>query len=334
MTNPTPVSNSQFNVKKTEINQFGLPNIVIPAEILFNPEISWRDKALFGLISNLTYNEKGYCWASNANLAKLMDVRADTMSSSINKLEQNGYLNLEYLRRPDGNQVRKIYINKNYMAQYGPLLEDIFSKLTRSTPVKRPGRPRQSSLGENSKPPRGESNSPKGKVQSNIDIDIDIDLKDSLSDPSGSESVSKLKRTNTPGKIPIKIRNKQYLPIAKELSQIIREVKNINPTPDQMKKWTDDIRKLVEGNKVTYERIQSALDWYADNIGGQYVPVIECGHSLRNKFGKLEDAIKRGNGNGKSPKSEVNYTTDVGEGYKKPTPMKFVTKKESAHGNL
>ena len=35
------------------------------------------------------------------------------------------------------------------------------------------------------------------------------------------------------------------------------------------------------------------MQWYQDNIGGAYVPVIQSGESLREKFIKIEDAIKR-----------------------------------------
>lgn len=290
-------------MEKTEINQFGLPNIVIPAELLFNSKITWREKVLFGFIKNLTANKKGCCWASNAYLAKLMNVRADTISSSVNRLERNGYLNLEYLRLPNGNQSREIYIDNSYKNQYESLLREVFSKLEKPTPIKKPGRPSQNPLGENPNTSRGKSKYPSGKSQSKLGKDLGEDLKDSFSDPPGSESKRVLKRTTLPkkdGVVPIKERNKEFLPLANDLSKIIQTQKNIKHTSTQIRKWTDEIRKLVEGNGVTHERIKKALNWYADNIGGQYIPEIESGASLRNKFIRLEDAMKRGNG--KSPK--------------------------------
>ena len=45
--------------------QFGLPDIGIPAEILFHPKLSNTEKILFGLIRNLAHGEKG-CYASNS----------------------------------------------------------------------------------------------------------------------------------------------------------------------------------------------------------------------------------------------------------------------------
>ena len=50
---------------------------------------------------------------------------------------------------------------------------------------------------------------------------------------------------------------------------------------------------MVEDNGVTEDRINIALKWYNNNIGGEYIPVIESGSSLRNKFDKLESAMYR-----------------------------------------
>ena len=54
-------------------------------------------------------------------------------------------------------------------------------------------------------------------------------------------------------------------------------------------------------NEVDYSRIKKALRWYKDNIGGQYIPVIESGNSLRMKFSKLEAAMQREQINNKPP---------------------------------
>ena len=62
--------------------------------------------------------------------------------------------------------------------------------------------------------------------------------------------------------------------------------------------WANEIRKLVEIDGVSIQRVETALDWYEENIGGQYIPVIESGSSLRNKFIKLEDAMRRVNWEG------------------------------------
>jgi hypothetical protein len=83
------------------------------------------------------------------------------------------------------------------------------------------------------------------------------------------------------------------VPLAKFLQIIIEEKKNIRHTPNQIEKWAKDISKLINTNQVSYERIKSALRWYKDHCRDEYVPVIESGAALRDKFIKLESAIER-----------------------------------------
>lgn len=95
---------------------------------------------------------------------------------------------------------------------------------------------------------------------------------------------------------PKKEKNLEYIPIAERLAQIIQTNKNINITQSKLVSWADPIRKLNTLDKVALPRIEAALDWYSQNIGGPYIPVIESGNSLREKFIRLEDAIKRAGG--------------------------------------
>ena len=96
-------------------------------------------------------------------------------------------------------------------------------------------------------------------------------------------------------------RSLQYYPLAKKLSKIVQAQKNIHHTPAQLKSWANDIRQLVENNLVDAKRIKKALNWYEDNVGGEYIPVIESGSSLRTKFTKLEDAMGREGQNNNKP---------------------------------
>ena len=89
-------------------------------------------------------------------------------------------------------------------------------------------------------------------------------------------------------------KNSRYVPLAEKLASIIRKNKRINVTPQKIFSWANEIRKLVETDGVSIQRIETALDWYEENIGGGYVPVIESGASLRSKFINLERAMRRG----------------------------------------
>lgn len=113
----------------TERNPFGLPNIVIPAELLFNEELTNSEKILFGFLSNLSSNEQGYCWASNRYLGRLNNVRPETVSNMISKLCHLGYLRVEHEVRYDGTQVRKIWIDPTYAQRYQGMLQDALRKI-------------------------------------------------------------------------------------------------------------------------------------------------------------------------------------------------------------
>ena len=94
----------------------------------------------------------------------------------------------------------------------------------------------------------------------------------------------------------------QYLPLATKLSDIVKSTKNITHTTKQLQNWAYSICQLVEDNKVDIKRVETALDWYSSNIKGSYVPEIESGASLREKFGKLESAMGRTQSGDGSPK--------------------------------
>jgi hypothetical protein len=103
-----------------------------------------------------------------------------------------------------------------------------------------------------------------------------------------------LKNTNLSSK---KNKNEMFLPIAIKLSHIIQSSKNIKHTQKQINDWVSPISKLVQENEINPKRINRALNWYADHVGEKYVPVIESGKSLQEKFLKLEAAIERDSDN-------------------------------------
>ena len=92
-------------------------------------------------------------------------------------------------------------------------------------------------------------------------------------------------------------KEEQFLPLAIYLSKIIQKKKNINHTKNQLSSWAKSIRLLAEQNKISIPRIKKALKWYYENIGAPYVPEIESGASLRDKFLKLENAMSRDTNN-------------------------------------
>jgi len=91
-------------------------------------------------------------------------------------------------------------------------------------------------------------------------------------------------------------RVKNFLPLAEQLADIVKSTKRISTPPNRLRQWADEIRKLCELCKVNPARVKRALDWYAENVGGEFIPVIESGASLRDKFTRLEAAIERSGG--------------------------------------
>jgi len=88
--------------------------------------------------------------------------------------------------------------------------------------------------------------------------------------------------------------------LAERLKSIVTSQKKINVTGSRFNGWKKSISGLVNLDGVTVDRIDRALTWYEAHAGGEYIPVIESGRALREKFIKLENAIARSNGSERS----------------------------------
>lgn len=63
----------------------------IPATLLYNKEITPRQKLLFAVIHNLC-NDRGYCWAGNEYFAKEFEVSKDRITKDIKALKAANYI--------------------------------------------------------------------------------------------------------------------------------------------------------------------------------------------------------------------------------------------------
>ncbi len=79
---------------------------IIPADVLYDRDLAMADKILYGVISNLC-NQKGYCWATNAYLGEVMGLKKDTISKSISRLREHGYL-IDFYESRGGRQERRL----------------------------------------------------------------------------------------------------------------------------------------------------------------------------------------------------------------------------------
>lgn len=78
-----------------------------------------------------------------------------------------------------------------------------------------------------------------------------------------------------------------YFEIAKKISSIVLQYKNMNYPTHVIRSWAKEI-KTLKSYGVSFERMQKVLNWYELNYDLKYCPVVECGESFRKKFTKLE----------------------------------------------
>jgi len=113
-------------IKEKEEIQFGIPDIGIPAEVLFNPKLTETEKMLFGFLRNLSQTKDG-CWASNKYLGKLLYKKGWTISQAITNLTNNEYITTRYEQKQNGIQIRRIYINPRYPIIYRKAVEEWYN---------------------------------------------------------------------------------------------------------------------------------------------------------------------------------------------------------------
>lgn len=247
--------------------QWSFNGIFIPAEVLFNKDLSNTEKLLFGLIKSLSSSSRG-CWASNRWLGEMLDVGVSTISASISNLHSLHYLKVEIHPKSISDRERRIFINDDYIRQYKKIILAVNDNpnplpKNRKTPTKKLEDPYQK-IGTD-KTNRDKTNNEAFKLHSpNLRLESDTEKPEF-----------------------------QFLPIAKKLASIIRTKKRISITQGKLNAWCLPIMRLCKTDSISVDRIEKALEWYNNHIGEDFVPVIESGTSLRNKFTKLESAMKR-----------------------------------------
>jgi len=110
---------------------------------------------------------------------------------------------------------------------------------------------------------------------------------------SDSVNVSDITITPDKPKKPKPNYNDFQFQIAEQLGNHIKNIKNINLTVGNIKKWANDIRLLQEldlkPRQNSQQDIIKAMQSVLDNTGKEYFPQIESGSSFRIKFIKIEN---------------------------------------------
>lgn len=81
---------------------------VIPAPIL-NSNLKPNSKLLYGLISSLA-NQKGYCYASNNYLSKLINISSSGISKIVKDLYAHGFIKIQLIKEGKQIKERRIYL--------------------------------------------------------------------------------------------------------------------------------------------------------------------------------------------------------------------------------
>jgi len=265
---------------------------LIPNDILRNPNISSKAKVL--LFIGLS-NQDG--WKSHkTTICSMMKEGENAIDSAIKELQRFGLMKKIRYRDQQTKQVKGsfwMYTDTPYVfSSLNDILEilgevgmEIFPSDLEGITVNESGTETNSNPSESHK----DGNHRDGNHRDGNYNDGNQGLK-ILSKNTKDKNIISFSDLEIEG---TQDKNSRYVPLAEKLAFIIRKNKRINVTSQRIASWANEIRKLVETDGVSIQRVETALDWYEDNIGGQYIPVIESGSSLRSKFIKLEDAMRR-----------------------------------------
>jgi hypothetical protein len=253
---------------KTFHNSIKKDFTIIPNVVSRDSNLSWKAKGVFMYLASRPEDWNFYVKEIIKNAA---DGKQSTQTA-LKELLKFGYLKRENITNSDGTIAGKLWTVQ--------IPSEAVEVLLRPT-----GKP------SNGETVQRESTSHTNTNSTNTDNTNTNDIAPRSSDEEGE---SELKRTKKPdSKLSAKERTEKFMPFANYLAKIVSSQKDIHHPKSQLKGWAADIRKLSEMNKVPPKRIKAALKWYSKNAGRKYVPVIESGSSLRSKFVKLENAIKR-----------------------------------------
>lgn len=103
--------------------------------------------------------------------------------------------------------------------------------------------------------------------------------------------VATTNKDNNINKDTVKEINRDFIDDVNLFKEMVETYKG-NPVKVNINTWANELRLLK--NEVGEDRYSDSLNWYNNNIGKQYIPECYSPASFREKFDKIENAIKRG----------------------------------------
>lgn len=91
---------------------------VIPYPVLVSQDLKPNSKILYGIITSLA-TQKGYCYASNSYLAKIIGSSNGAVSRYVAELVDYGFLGSEYVKQGKETKERRLYVLGDSILQGG-----------------------------------------------------------------------------------------------------------------------------------------------------------------------------------------------------------------------
>ncbi len=91
---------------------------------------------------------------------------------------------------------------------------------------------------------------------------------------------------------------------SKQLYEILQAKRLVTVRP-KLSKWAYVFRQIQVADKVSEDRITTILNWYAENVRKEYVPICHSAEGFRRKLSMIEEAMTRGTGPAQLPISDV-----------------------------
>ena len=230
---------------------------IIPANVRYDKNLKLLSRLLYAEITALS-NKNGYCTATNKYFAELYEVTTTTISTCLSQLKDFGYIDIEFSYKEGTKEIANRYLK---------IFNDPF-KFFCDTPLKNFNDPIKKNLKDNNTSSNNTSNN-----ISNIIVEGQ--------------------------KFEENSENSFFLEMAKGLQTMVESKKRIKVGKIQLLNWTKEIKSLfstiskIRGKEQALNDIKKAIQFLIDHSGEEYIPVVESGKTFKDKFSKIEDAIRR-----------------------------------------
>lgn len=237
---------------------------IIPANVRYDKRLKANVKLLYGEITALC-NEKGFCWATNEYFAELYDVDKATVSRWISSLVEFGYIANELIYAEGTKQIINRYIRISQ--------EPIDKKI--NTPIDEKVIDNNTYINN--------TNNTMSRTFSNENYEgKSLSLKENKEGKfSTLDAQKKEKKAYKEKPSPI------FAEIAMEIHNNLLRLEIIPPTRRFKPSDSDFIRKLIQLDGYTEERVRRALEYYFQNIEADFIPECRSIKTFRDKFDKI-----------------------------------------------